>query len=142
MVPDGQSFVLDASVLLKWVLDSEQEPGYQEARKLLAAWIEGSLELFLPGLWVYEAGNVLCLKRPQQAQGALAGLIGLGIHELPMTGELASTTISIATEYSVTFYDAAYLAVAREVDAQLLTADLGFARKASADPRMRTLVPL
>jgi hypothetical protein len=67
MSESAPTIVPDASVILKWVLDSAAEPGHAAAGLLLGRWRKGEIALAVPPLWVYEVGNVLCLKRPDAA---------------------------------------------------------------------------
>ncbi len=106
--------VLDASVILKWVLDAETEPGHAAANRLLERWQEGELDLLVPSLWLYEVGNILCLKRPADASASLAALWDLGLTEVPFSRGLIQRTITLAQSHGLTFYDASYLAVAEE----------------------------
>jgi predicted nucleic acid-binding protein len=128
----GRDGVPDASVILKWVLDSATEPGHAAAQRLLARWQEGDLSLFAPQLWVYEVGNVLCLKRPQDAAEALDALRSLGLIEVAFDRGLIQATVTLAKSYGITFYDASYLAVAQEKNAVLVTADARFYRRLPA----------
>lgn len=117
------AIVLDASVILKWVLDAETEPGHAAANRLLERWQQGELNLLVPPLWLYEVGNILCLKRPADASIALAALWDLGLSEVPFTRGLIQRTVTLAQSHGLTFYDASYLAVAEEKQVILVTAD-------------------
>jgi predicted nucleic acid-binding protein len=90
------AIVLDASVILKWVLDAETEPGHAAANLLLDRWQRGELELFVPPLWLFEVGNILCLKRPTDASTALAALWDLGLSEVSFRRELVQRTVTRA----------------------------------------------
>jgi len=120
--------VPDASVMLKWVLDAENEPGSTEAHQLLQKWGAGEIELWVPSLWIYEVGNVLCLKRPNVAGELLRALLALDLHELATDRGIVELTAGLATQYSVTFYDAAYLAAATVCEGTLVTADRRYPR--------------
>ena len=122
-------FVPDASVILKWVLDAEDEPGHAAANHVLERWQQGELGLAVPTLWVYEIGNVLCLKRPGDAAEVLIALCNLGLSEVPLSAGLIQQAVALSTRHGITFYDAAYLAVAVEKGAMLLTADGRFVRR-------------
>jgi len=124
--------VLDASVILKWVLDAETEPGHAAAQRLLQRWQQGELDLLVPPLWLYEVGNILCLKRREDAYAALAALWDLGLSEVPFSRGLIQRTILLAQSHGLTFYDASYLAVAEEKKAILVTADGKFYRRLPA----------
>jgi predicted nucleic acid-binding protein len=124
--------VPDASVILKWVLDAEDEPGHAAASRLLERWQRREISLAVPPLWLYEVGNVLCLKRPADAAEALAALCDLGFSEVPLSRELIQRIVVLAQNHGVTFYDASYLAVAEERNAVLVTADSKFFRRLPA----------
>jgi predicted nucleic acid-binding protein len=121
--------VPDASVILKWVLDAENEPGHAAAHRLLERWQEGELTLAVPSLWVYEVGNVLCLKRPADASQALTALCDLGLEEVSLRRDLVQRTVVLARDHGLTFYDASYLTVAEQTRAVLATADGKFYRR-------------
>jgi predicted nucleic acid-binding protein len=124
--------VPDASVILKWVLDAEDEPGHTAASRLLERWQRREIGLAVPPLWLYEVGNVLCLKRPADAAEALAALCDLGFREVPLSRELIQRIVVLTQNHGVTFYDASYLAVAEERNAVLVTADSKFFRRLPA----------
>lgn len=123
------TLVPDASVILKWVLDAENEPGQAAANQLLERWQKGELSLAVPSLWTYEVGNVLCMKRPADAFKVLSALCDLGLDEVPLSRELIQRTVALANHHGLTFYDASYLAVAAERNAVLVTADSKFCRR-------------
>jgi predicted nucleic acid-binding protein len=124
--------VLDASVILKWVLDADTEPGHAAANRLLERWQQGELNLLVPSLWLFEVGNILCLKRPADASAALAALWDLGLSEVPFSRSLIQRTVTLAQSHGLTFYDASYLAVAEEEQVILVTADGKFYRRLPA----------
>ncbi len=59
--------VPDASVLVKWALESTDESDRESALAIREAWLSGKCEIIVPSLWVYEVGNVRRIK------GAAAG---------------------------------------------------------------------
>ncbi|MEM7582787.1 MAG: type II toxin-antitoxin system VapC family toxin [Acidobacteriota bacterium] len=125
--------VPDASVILKWVLDGADEPFRAEAESLLTGWMNGALDLLVPSLWAYEVGNILCLKRPQDAKEALSALRDLELREVVLDAISTAETIDLSVDHGVTFYDASYLAVARLNSATLVTADARFVRRLPTD---------
>jgi predicted nucleic acid-binding protein len=127
--PEGvPRFVPDASVILKWVLDADDEADRDAALQLLLGWQRGTLELLVPPLWIYEVGNILCLKRSRDAEQALTALRALAMIERTSTA-LVAEAASLTIRYGVTFYDATYLALARLSTATLITADARFLRR-------------
>jgi len=119
--------VPDASVLLKWVLESDNEEDRDAALALKASWLSGSCGIVVPQLWVYEVGNVLGLKRSATAQTLLRAMVDLELEDVAAVHHLEHT-YQLIHKYRVTFYDAAYhgLAIARE--GTLVTADAAYVR--------------
>jgi predicted nucleic acid-binding protein len=121
--------VPDASVLLKWALQSDDEPHRDHALALKTAWLDGRCDLVVPTLWVCEVGNILGLKQPGVADALLAAMVDLGMAEVnPAT--YYSSIFRLMRDHRVTFYDAAYHALAIERRATMLTADATYVRKA------------
>jgi predicted nucleic acid-binding protein len=124
-----KTIVVDASVILKWVLGDEREEDQGKAMELLHAWAEGRCELAAPSLWAFEAGNVLGRFLDKEAEAKMGLLLGLGIRNVELTPEMSGMIASWMRDKAVNFYDAAYLAAAHDCNALLVTADPSFARK-------------
>lgn len=120
--------VPDASVLLKWVLRSDDEGDRDPALALKVAWLEGACDLVVPSLWVFEVGNILGLKQPATATALLQAMVDLGLREEAPHGYLAPI-LRLMRDYKVTFYDAAYHALAIHVRGTMLTADRAYVRR-------------
>ena len=113
--------VLDASVVLKW-FHSEGDGHLEDALKLRAQFEAGELRVLAPQLLWLEMLNVAARRWgwPQAQLGQLAGTLEqLGFEllepELPRVARWAAT--------GLTAYDAAYVAVAEQAGAQLITDD-------------------
>ena len=115
--------VLDASVLLKWVLPPEREPGWAAALHIRDEWLEDRVDVLLPSLWIYEVGNILGLKQPKHAPEILAALVQYRMPEVQMTEALGRQAYALMARFRVTFYDAAYHALALDRAGVLVTAD-------------------
>jgi predicted nucleic acid-binding protein len=126
----GRVFVPDASVLLKWVLRSDDEADREGALALKSAWLDDGCELVVPSLWVFEVGNVLGLKQPAAAAELLGAMIDLGIQEEAPHG-YAAAIVGMMREFKVTFYDAAYHALAIRHQGTMLTSDRAYVKKAA-----------
>jgi predicted nucleic acid-binding protein len=124
----GTVLVPDASVLLKWILRSEDEPDRDRALELKTAWIEDACELVVPSLWVFEVGNILGLNNPTTAASLLQAMLDLGIREEAPHG-YAAAILSLMREHTVTFYDAAYHALAIRHRGTMITADRAYVKK-------------
>lgn len=122
--------VLDASVLLAFYLPAE--PYKAQALALLAEATTGRMKLVVPTLTHYEVLNVLSratrgLKKGQalsleEAQEILAAIEFLPLEERGVKG-LEGRILEITQKYQRNAYDAAYLALAEQLVADLLTGD-------------------
>jgi len=124
-----RGYVVDASVILKWVLGDEREADQGKARELLSAWVEGRVDLIVPKLWQYEVGNFLGREVPGHATEKMKLLLSLGIRSMDLNEGMCFQCFTWMKKNRVSFYDASYLAVAYEIKATLITADESFIKK-------------
>lgn len=122
--------VPDASVLIKWALESAEENDRDRALAVRDAWLSGSCHLLLPSLWAYEVGNVLGLKQPKLAKSLMETLLAYRFDEVAAE-DLYHRAFQMMSRLKVTFYDAAYHAVALERDGIFVTADAAYVKKAA-----------
>lgn len=123
--------VPDASVILKWVLEREDEPGHAQAMKLQEALLAEEVEVRVPTLWRYEVGNVLGLKKPRMAIELMGALLAYEFDEVPLRTEYALEVLDHMREVAgVTFYDAAYHVLALRTKGLYLTADAAYVKRA------------
>jgi predicted nucleic acid-binding protein len=132
----GNVVVPDASVLLKWGLDSLEEDGTEQAALLQNEWLDGKIDLLLPGIWAFEVGNVLALKKPGDADELMEIFLDYRFPVAETTPELYRATFHLMNECRVTFYDAVYHAVALLRKGVLVTADETYVRKAGNNGRI------
>jgi predicted nucleic acid-binding protein len=125
-------FVLDASVAASWMLPDEQSTEALRARTRLAS--EGGL---VPPHWWYEIRNTMlmaeCRSRlPMElVQTALLQLAKLPIEITDQRDEDA--IFATARRHRLTFYDAAYVALAQREKIALATLDRQLATAALAE---------
>ena len=124
-----ERYVIDASVILKWVLGVEQESDQSIASKLLDTWAAGITDLVAPSLWQYEVGNFLGRELQGEAIEKMTLLLDLGIQSVDLNNTIIERCFTWMEQHAVTFYDASYLAVAFEIQGTLVTADEKFCRK-------------
>jgi predicted nucleic acid-binding protein len=124
-------FVIDASIVIKWVID---EDGTPEALAL-----RGRGRLIAPDLLISECANILWKKKQRNEiswdEAILAAqlLQGAEIELLPTRSLLEdSTRIAISLDHPA--YDCLYLALAFEKDCYFVTADASFIRKLGQQP--------
>jgi predicted nucleic acid-binding protein len=125
--------VPDASVILKWVLGMEKEPGHVQALRLQEALLGDQVEIQVPTLWRYEVGNVLGLKQPRMAPELMDALLAHEFEEVPLNTEYALDVLGHMRDVSgVTFYDAAYHVLALRSEGLYLTADRAYVKRAKS----------
>lgn len=121
--------VPDASVLLKWVLPAERETYVEQAFALRDTFVAGRCRLLLPSLWIYEVGNVLALKRPRLAVEALNLLVAFDFEFAEPDEACRNKAFELTEHFGVSFYDAAYHAVAVVNHGVFVTADDKYLRR-------------
>jgi len=119
----------DASVLLKWVLPSDEEPHADNALLMRSAILESTIHALVPPLWIYEVGNTVARRFPEQAQGWLSALMKFAIEEVPASKPWLAKTLELAQKHDVTFYDASYHALAIVSGGYFVTADSKYVDK-------------
>lgn len=116
-------FVLDASTTLSWAFDDENDD-YADA--VLGVLADGFA--IVPALWPLEVGNglVIALRRSrvsqEEVEAFLSDLSTLDIRTEHTTSDVGQA-LALALESGLTTYDAAYLALARELSIPLATND-------------------
>lgn len=121
----SRSLVIDSSVALKWVVT---EPGSGEAASLLDDMTAGAVALLAPEHLVGEVANGLRKRVAQNVltvEDACAALDAIAHLELTFVGGAGRwfRCLPAALEWGVTAYDALYVLLARDFDAELVTAD-------------------
>ena len=132
----GNIIIPDASVLLKWGLDTLEEGDREQAVLLQNEWLDGRIDLLLPRIWAFEVGNVLALKKPAQAEELMEIFLGYRLPEAETTPELCRATFRLMKACRTTFYDAVYHAVAMLRKGVLVTADEAYYRQAANKGRI------
>ena len=123
MIP--ATLVVDASVVIKWVLNEEGRP---PALRLLQLYQDGVTTLLAPRLLFVETGNVLwkhvqrgSLDAPQAMQAFDRLMSNAPVLASP--ARLESAALRLALAHRQTAYDSLYLALAIERQCELITAD-------------------
>jgi predicted nucleic acid-binding protein len=116
--------ICDASVVVKWFVE---EPGDDLApsRAILAAHRRGEISAHVLDLTLYEVANVLSRRGGEPIEvHAASTFLHLGLTSivgaLPW---LAETAARIAANDKLSFYDASYMAAARETETAIVSAD-------------------
>lgn len=133
------TIVVDASVVLKWVL---AEDGSDDADALLEA-----DDLVAPSLWQLEVANALwrrVVRRElsgREADERLTELLTAPVATIPLE-EVLPAAFRLAGELNHPVYDCLYLALALREDAYVVTADRRFVAAASSVPAFSERVRL
>ena len=125
------TIVLDASVILKWLLeDPAKEPDTEKALALIDAVVHGKLEILQPVHWLIEVAAVAARLTPQTAVQDVELLSAMQFRTSDDPNVLLRAT-ELALETGHHVFDTLYHAVALEHDdAVLVTADDRYRRKA------------
>ena len=132
--------VLDASVVLKWLLeDPVREPDTEKAFAVIESVVQGHVEVLQPVHWLAEVAAVTARLTPQTAVRDVELLSAM---EFPTTDEPTvirrATNLAIETNHHL--FDTLYHAVALEYDdAVLVTADDQYLGKAQNRGRIVAL---
>lgn len=120
------TLVVDSSIIIKW-LSQDKETYLEEADKILQDEQSGKISLIVPELAKYEVGNVLLFSKhltPEQATVVLAQLYKFPISFISESETLAKETFEIASTLGITYYDAAFVSLAKQYDAILVTENI------------------
>jgi len=119
--------VVDGSVALKWLIDDEAD--IPRARTILSDILSGHTRLLVPPHYVSEVGNglIMAARRKRIASHRLAeawtDFLSVPRVETPWYPLLGAKAFDLARESSLTYYDAAYVALAAMQNAGFMTAD-------------------
>lgn len=116
--------ILDTSIAVKWFFSDEQ--GHAKAKEVLDGLVHKPDDFSVPSLFFFELTAVLTRKSQFQkefVETSLDAVYQLGIPSLDIGQELAKQAIAISCRYHVTYYDAVFLAVAKNLRGIWLTTD-------------------
>ena len=118
--------VVDSSVILKWLFQ-ENEANLDVADALLKSSLDGKVTSLAPELAKYEVGNVLLTAKKltaEQGMEAMEVLYALPIRFVPESGKIAKETFVSGVQGGVTYYDASFVALAKQEKRTLEYIDL------------------
>lgn len=115
--------IVDSSVIVKW-LNRTNEDLLEQSDKIMENAQRGQFVLLTSELAKYEIGNTLLFSKKlslAEAKTSLASLYLLPIQFIPESEDLAVETYRIAQSAAITYYDAAFMTLAKQEDAILIT---------------------
>jgi len=140
-----KTFVIDASVVLKWYLGDEVND--DRSLLLLNRFVDNDVDLVAPALLEYEviSGLIIAQRRGRIPDSTLINAIsafqGLGI-KLENIAGLGMRMLFYAKKYTRSAYDAAYLVVAEHMKIDFITGDKALYNATHKDlPWVKLLVP-
>jgi predicted nucleic acid-binding protein len=131
-------YVLDASVIGKWMLPAEREELHLEAREWAARYDRGELSIIVPDLMWIEVASLLWKAvrntriTKQEAKMAIVGLRDRELTTVESTPGLLDMALDIALANDTSVYDSIYVALAKEAKTFLITADRRLANALAA----------
>lgn len=138
-------FVLDNSVVMRWLLQDGSEERIAYARKVLDLLAQENGEAVVPAIWSLEAANVIAKSEAKRlvSEARASAFVGLlqtmCIQTDTHTAEHAfSQTLQLARRFKLSSYDASYLELALREGLPLATldADLLHAMEQTGVPRV------
>ena len=124
--------IADTSVVYKWYVTENET---LEALDLLEDFNSGIERLAVPDLILYELANALRYSRKfnvKDVESALENFTSLGIEIITPNEALLKEAVRLAINHDVTVYDAVYVALAKSLGCELITADKKLHRKLSS----------
>jgi predicted nucleic acid-binding protein len=134
--------IVDTSVAFKWYRQIDDEEYVQQAIAILESHLNGDLEIYVPDLLIYELGNILRFKEDLASESAISiirktFLLEIKIHAIDLP--FAEEAFRLAKKYTITFYDASFLALSHILNCVLITADRKLYTKIKSFPNAKFL---
>ncbi len=129
---DMERVVADASVIAKFFVN---EVHSEAAHRLRDSLISGNISLSEPSLLFYEVMNAMRYSKARRFTVEELKVIANALENynfavFDLDAGLMERTIDVAAKHSISFYDAAYVALAINTDSELYTADEKLIRSA------------
>jgi predicted nucleic acid-binding protein len=119
----GVPVVIDSSVAFKWF--DQTEPGADVALELLASHRREEVAIVVPEHLPLEVVNALKCRGAalEDLERAIHALADVELLLAPLDEALLVSAVKIAAEDSLALYDAVFVALAKSIEASLVTAD-------------------
>jgi predicted nucleic acid-binding protein len=138
MVENKKNFVVDASVIAKWVLDEPEDR--EQALLMMKQFAENKVNLFVPAHFFSEVSNIIGRKSPKFATSFISELLTSPITECRLTIEAAAIAFDLMGRHKkISFYDAFYHALALDLGCDFITADRKYYETAKGEGGVRLL---
>lgn len=120
-----KTYIIDTSVAVKW-LAPENEANVDQAKSVLELALAQEIKLLAPDLIVYEISNALIKgkkAKPAKINDDLDYFLDLPITIISYSKKMLGLSAELADQYSLTAYDATFVALAKINNATLITAN-------------------
>lgn len=120
---EKQKAVADASIIVKWFLEEDYS---DRARTMRDSFATGKLALSVPSLLLYETLNALRhsgFYDKEELILAARSLSKYGFDVWEPRGNVYELGALLSSEHNVSIYDASYVALAKQLNTTLYTAD-------------------
>jgi len=131
-----QTLVIDASTATKWFVEEEN---MEKAAALRDAHLERRVTLTAPDLLVYDVANALNYNpkvSENNLKASIRSLLEFELDLVPPTVEYSSHTAETARKFSISVYDASYVALSDMIATNLVSADRRLYEKLSGTTRI------
>ncbi len=118
-----QKIIVDSSVIVKWLSEQDEER-LEHADKIIKQAQNNKAILLVPELAKYEIGNALVVHKDisiGEASIVFENLFSFPIQFVSQSYELVNETYKIAKNTRITYYDASFMALAKQENAVLVT---------------------
>lgn len=123
-------FVLDNSVVMRWLLHDGSDERLAYASKVLDVLMQETSEAVVPGIWALEAANVIVKAQAKNAlsEARASAFIGL-LSDMAITTDKHTAaralgdTLQLARRFKLSAYDASYLELALREGLPVATLD-------------------
>jgi predicted nucleic acid-binding protein len=135
-------YVLDASVVIKWFVEED------DSERALRFWEQArakQINMVAPDFLLYEVANILVRKKHFEVRDAVETinlLVEMGFVEPALDVGLLSGAMEVAAATGISVYDACYVALTRNVNGTLVTADRRLAKAVGSLAEVRLLSDL
>lgn len=119
-----QTWVVDSSVILKWIL-THKEDWLDQADLLLRRFEAGKIKLAAPILAKYEVANAIRFKSysNQEKLDFIKRFSEIPLKYYQVSPDQIIKTMILANDHGITFYDAVFMELAHRLNATLITAN-------------------
>ena len=116
-------FVLDSSVIVKWFVEEEFT---NKALLFRQALLVGKIEIVASDLILYEIPNALKFSQKlneEDIKKVISSLFGIGMEITVPVRRILDSAIDLSFKFSITLYDAYFIALAEGIGYEFITAD-------------------